>query len=705
MEKTEQTIFDEIGRLCVSPGYIQALAFICFNDNFIGIGDEVSGQDFLKMYSWDRLIRSEIMTLVGLMVKRPIDFTLPDPATIQEYINETQRLMKELHNAMPGPLWGHASENAKNPNFNPFANGSALREPIFYSGEAAYAFQLRDLAPLKYAADSAWLKNHKGFSIDEAHRVVQSFTEVQNQNLTDLSATLRQKPPSELSVLEGLSVTPDEIARASGIDGGVVRRVLSAFALPGTDHNGAFLSLHDFNACTATPLIQHESGTFILFSHHSLMQSLYESPFYWMIDDPQYRETAGKNRGRFAEEFVRGRLAHVFGDKRVFRGVKILESKGKERPEIDVLVLFGNRAIVVQAKSKKLTREARKGNDGQIKTDFKKAVQEAYDQGYEASLALSNPSLQFRDSTGQSLQIRAPKEVFIITTLSEAYPALAFQARQFLRYQSTDVVRPPIVTDIFAIDAMTEMLDSPLWFIDYLRRRSGYSDKLYVPDELTALSFHLKRSLWLEEQYDFVHLTDDISCDLDAAMTVRREGIPGRRTPEGIVTKLAGTTIERILKQIEERPEPDMLEFAFAVLSCSEEATKKLSESIDEAGERFMRDGRSHNFMMTLRSTPATGLLVHVNRDPVDAAWRNLHSHCKNRKYFHKAEGWFGICLDPRSKKLRFGIALEFPWNNDPALDRHTNSLYGGDMPKVGPNSPCPCGSGKKYKNCHRHRP
>jgi len=109
--------------------------------------------------------------------------------------------------------------------------------------------------------------------------------------------------------------------------------------------------------------------------------------------------------------------------------------------------------------------------------------------------------------------------------------------------------------------------------------------------------------------------------------------------------------------------------------------------------------------MMTLRSTPVTGLLVHVNRDPVEAAWRNLYTHCENRKYFHKAEGWFGICLDPQSKKLRFGIALEFPWKNDPTMDQRTNSLYGGEMPKVGPNSPCPCGSGKKHKNCHGHRP
>jgi hypothetical protein len=48
-----------------------------------------------------------------------------------------------------------------------------------------------------------------------------------------------------------------------------------------------------------------------------------------------------------------------------------------------VLVLFGNRAIVLQAKAKKLTLEARKGNDNQLKDDFKKSVQESYDQARE----------------------------------------------------------------------------------------------------------------------------------------------------------------------------------------------------------------------------------------------------------------------------------------------------------------------------------
>lgn len=702
MENTEQAIFDELGELCVLPGYIHALAFICFHNNVIGISDELSGQDLLQMHSPDRLIRTELMTLIGLMVKRPIDFTLPDPPTMQQYVERTDRLLKVLHRAIGSPFLDQITpEKLKEPDFNPFACGSALREPIFYSGEAAYAFQLRDLALPKYAADNEWLREQKGFSINDAYGVVQSFTQVQNRKLTELPTALRQKPPAGWSVLEGFSVAANEIVGESGLNLRVVQRVLSAFALGGGNTNDGFRSLHDFNACTAAPLIERTPGNFILFSYHALTQSLYESPFYWMIDDPQYKETASLNRGNFAEQFVRERMARVFGDKNVFQGVKVFESKGKERTDIDVLALFGNRAIVVQAKSKKLTLEARKGNDGQIRSDFKKAVQEAYDQGYEASTALLDPTFQYRESTGQNLQFRIPTEVFIITVLSESYPALAFQARQFLRYESNHTIAPPIVTDIFAIDAMTEMLESPLWFVDYLRRRSAYSEKLHVPDELTALSLHLKQNLWLEDQYDFVQLTDDISCDLDAAMTVRRDGMPGKRTPEGILTRFVGLTIMEILEEIEAKPQPETLEFAFTVLSCDEETVKKLSGGIDEACKRFRNDGRSHNFTMSLRSAPVTGVIVHCSRERVDEAWRDLRSHCERRKYFHRADKWYGICVDPGSKKLRFGIGLEFPWKHDEAMERRTTALRNEEIPKVGRNDPCPCGSGKKYKKCH----
>lgn len=285
--------------------------------------------------------------------------------------------------------------------------------------------------------------------------------------------------------------------------------------------------------------------------------------------------------------------------------------------------------------------------------------------------------------------------------LSDSYPALSFQARQFLSTRNTDIIQPPIVTDVFAIDAMTEMLESPLWLMSYIHRRSGYSDKLHVPDELTALSYHLKRNLWLDDKYDIVQLSDDISCDLDAAMTVRRDGLPGKRTPEGILTKLVGSTIQNILKQVESRPVGAALDFAFTVLTCDAETTQKLSDSIDMIAELSKRDGMGHDFTMSIGSTPATGVIIHCNSEPISIARLKVKSHCEKRKYIHKAETWFGICLDPHTKSIRFGIGLNYPWKQDSEMDQKTSALLSHkDSHKIGRNDPCPCGSGKKYKKC-----
>jgi len=36
-----------------------------------------------------------------------------------------------------------------------------------------------------------------------------------------------------------------------------------------------------------------------------------------------------------------------------------------------------------------------------------------------------------------------------------------------------------------------------------------------------------------------------------------------------------------------------------------------------------------------------------------------------------------------------------------PPADQRANAPQVNDLPKVGRNDPCPCGSGKKFKQCH----
>ena len=49
------------------------------------------------MFSPNRLIRTEISTLIGLMIQGEMDWTMPSPHVVQEQMDRMDALLKELH--------------------------------------------------------------------------------------------------------------------------------------------------------------------------------------------------------------------------------------------------------------------------------------------------------------------------------------------------------------------------------------------------------------------------------------------------------------------------------------------------------------------------------------------------------------------------------------------------------------------------------
>ena len=281
---------------------------------------------------------------------------------------------------------------------------------------------------------------------------------------------------------------------------------------------------------------------------------------------------------------------------------------------------------------------ARRGNDLQLKDDFKKSIQDSSDQAYRCAKLIEEGKCSLKDAAGNRVTLPASlKRIYVICLISDHYPALSFQARQFLTFAATDTISPPFVTDVFALDAMAEMLSSPLQFLSYVDRRTGYTDKLMASHELTILSYHLKQNLWVNEEHDMVMLDDDISADLDLAMLVRREGIPGKSTPDGILTRFSTTALGRMVKAIEARPDPATIDIGFTLLTLGEDTVIEVSKGIDQLAKQAVADGKNHDVTVGLGSG-GTGFTVHCNNDPIEAAGPALQRHCHARKYSERAK-------------------------------------------------------------------
>ena len=180
--KNEIDIFNELAQLCISSGYIHAIAFLCFSNNVVMFDDEPTTDELAKIYSNERLIRTEISTLVGLMLKKEIDYTIPKPIILQKYIEDTHRLLKELHQAIIAPskdIFIDILQN--NRDENPFTKGVFLRESIFYAAESAYDFQYLDLFVKKYKNDNKWFFENKNFEVENIQILLKCIVDIQQK--------------------------------------------------------------------------------------------------------------------------------------------------------------------------------------------------------------------------------------------------------------------------------------------------------------------------------------------------------------------------------------------------------------------------------------------------------------------------------------------------------------------------------------------
>ena len=296
--------------------------------------------------------------------------------------------------------------------------------------------------------------------------------------------------------------------------------------------------------------------------------------------------------------------------------------------------------------------------------------------------------------------------------VSDHYPALTVQVREYLNFHTDEVIQLPLVADVFLIDVLTEMLASPLRFLSYLNRRVNYGHRIFSTNELAILGYHLRRNLWIDAGIDTVTIADEWTLDLDMAMTVRREGLDGEQTPKGILSRLEGSLVGRVIAAIEHSTDGALIDLGFMLLTLSGETLDDLGRGLRSLGKRartayatispscsgtaapaslstaepFPTRPRPSAFCAIASSEiPATGeLLVRPRR----SGTRRPPQVRRQPPLPLEA----GRCLDEATKGM--------PLTGSPP--RAGGAVKPGAFKprKMGRNELCPCGSGKKFKKC-----
>jgi hypothetical protein len=496
----KQEILNRLNEITKSYSFLYIIGRIVLRD-FCGSIDVLFSKN-----NNEHLNHNEFAFLVGLWIKN-VDLNIfYDRKTEMEIFEETYHLMENLHFTF---LQDFKFDPDSPPNFHEhFLKGGTMQESIFYSGTGAYDKQYTELVCTKYKHDIEWLRENKDFNLNSLPKFYDNTKDILQKKINN--RRLKKNISDEELILEIFCLKKEEIV-AENKD---FENILAHLHIDLTKANNKnFNDLGDFNLYNEKPIIKINKDLYFIPSAFAISESMYESLYYWMLADKKYTNIAAKNRGNVAEEITKNIIEPVFGDKNIYQNIIINKTKNNQITDIDILAICNDSAIIFQIKSKKLTALSKKGNIESIKSDFKKAVQDAYDQAI-----LSRKCLQkfhefkfpFQDEEFKNRLLEI-QNYLIVTIVLDDYPAITHQVHILLENNSEEL---PVAINIFDLALIAKYIPKPEGFIDYISQRSKYSKYFHSANEMGFLGFHLSKGL---KKYDgdFIYLDESWAKSID----------------------------------------------------------------------------------------------------------------------------------------------------------------------------------------------
>ena len=701
--RSEAEIIRDIESQVQSPGYLFCFCIMVWTD--LGIA---SAEEVLERNPHEHLSNQELSFVLGLMAKSPI--ILGDPPSQElaaQSMGYTRQLMEELQGAHMRPDFASLPPSPDELE-SWLHSGPSMVEAIFYGEEGAYPWQYLGLASRRYKRDDHWIRNYLGASLETMVGLASALLD---------SMSLRSRVPHSddfesfcSSLLDVFCFSKDDVDLLSSP---VESRIfLDRFSLvPGTA-NQRLTKVGAFNELLARPIIELQGSRYILPLPLNLSRAVYENPYYWMKSDSKYETVANENRGTITEDICEELLVDVFGTQNVHRNVQIRKD-GKDITDIDILVVYRNKALIVQAKSKRLTEASKIGDISSLQTDFQKAIQSAYDQAVASYKAVLDGEHHLISADGQVIRCEERvNECFVVCVTADYYPAAILQVESYLHQRPTDP--NPVVISLFDLDTIKDFLPAPLEMLYYVRQRSRLFKKIIAISEMDYLGFHMDHGLPTLRQVDL--LWPSAAKTVDAELIGRyMEGV-GNPKPATVIPKWQTNALRPLIGDLKMSPELGMTDAIFWLYDLLTDLdggwANKIEESIRRVRGAAHRDGEPHT-VSWLPVGQKAGLSLLCYPNAYDMA-KHLPVFCKCKKYSTYSNEWLALgFLLGSSASFDLAVYTKGAWEKDPELARASKVILKGgtaignnrSISKPRRNDPCPCDSGKKFKKCHGFDP
>ena len=378
---------------------------------------------------------------------------------------------------------------------------SARLENLILRGTGRRPDQSVKTAIYRFEAHNEWLRQHLGLTIDEAVQTSDKITALTIGKLGPLVAKAENsadfesfgltfdqygllKPPSRIFVDYIEKAMTFKLADIEGVDKGILSSFLNRFSgkdYAPTESFGDDIPLYD------KPIIDFGQELFLPFPS-LIIEALPEAFYRDLRLDKTYWSKNGEKKGKAAELRIIELLARAFPLDLIFPNPSL--KKGREL--IDALVLFEESSLIIESKSRYLSREAR-NNPEIVTTYLAETVKKGLDQAKTAEDVLMSGKLKSLTNVRAStidITKRTIKEYLTILILDERLSVMVIH--DYILTVKTSYSHFPFIVDINDFEYIVHEFDTPREFIQYLRDRQNFliSGKYHAPDELGLLGYY-----------------------------------------------------------------------------------------------------------------------------------------------------------------------------------------------------------------------
>lgn len=496
------------------------------------------------------------------------------------------------------------------------------------------------------------------------------------------------------------------------------------------DRNVDFKYLNDSNLFSYHPIIKYNNKYFVINTN----------PIYWCMKE-RFEEIIKLNTNQwnkfnklksdYLEEKALLLIKKVFPDAQVYQSLYYIAMDGK-RCELDGLVIYDNCILLIEAKSGIYSKSAQKGGVERLKNVIEANIQNAALQAKRAKeYILNSDKPRFEDEHKKEvlrIEKNGYENIYLINVTMDYFSELSVNLKLLQKMRLMDIEYFPWSVSLSDLEVITDFIQFPHQFLHYIYFREKLSNKVLIGNnykhvfELDLFGFYLfeesdsLNNYFIDDTNENTFVTnmlfdksEDDHCQIMDFSSIFNHYYQNKEN--GIYIdppkKKYNTDYYSIIRQLEEyiKDGKGYANIAIKLLDLNNDKQDTLISYIYQLIDKSKKDGKEHSISVPHMSgnfdnTATFGMTIisGYSRERKEL-YDELQALCTLNVYKYKYSEWLGLCtiVDDNRHLVNSFVLVRQEIKNDPKINKILKQIT---FKNVGRNNPCPCGRGKKFKNC-----